>query len=67
MLYATPWNTRDGWKAFRENFFGLYSWVIGTKLSMDVRDKILPVIKPMLPEKEYKAYKDGLDYNKKGL
>ena len=38
VLYATPWNTRDGWKTFRENFFGLYSWVIGTKLSMDVRD-----------------------------
>ena len=33
VLYATPWNCRDSVKYFREKFFGLYSWVIGTKLS----------------------------------
>ena len=67
MLYATPWNTRDGWKTFRENFFGIYSWIIGTALSMDVRDKILPKIKDMLTEEDYLAYKRGLDNNRKGL
>ena len=67
VLYATPWNTREGWKSFRENFFGLYSWVIGTKLSMDVRDKILPEMKSMLTQEDYRAYKEGLDTNKKGL
>ena len=67
MLYATPWNTRDGWKTFRENFFGIYSWIIGTALSIDVRDKILPKIKDMLSEEDYLAYKRGLENNRKGL
>ena len=44
VLYATPWNTRDGWKSFRENFFGIYSWVIGMTLSKNLRTKVLPKI-----------------------
>ena len=67
VLYATPWNTRDGWKSFRENFFGIYSWVIGMTLSKNLRTKVLPKIKSMLSEKDYRAYKQGLDNNKTGL
>ena len=67
VLYATPWNCREGVKFFRENFFGLYSWVIGTVLANDVRDNILPKMKSMLTEEDYRAYKEGLDNNRQGL
>ena len=64
VLYAAPWNTRDSVKFIRENFFGLYSWVVGTKLSMEVRDIVLPQMKHLLSEEDYKAYKKGLDNNR---
>ena len=67
VLYATPWNTRDSFDFFTKNFFGLYSYVIGMKLSMDVRKKILPRMKHLLPEEEYNHYKHACDTNKTGL
>ena len=67
VLYATPWNCREGVRFFREKFFGLYSQVIGNALNDDIRDKILPKMKPMLSEEDYEAYKQALDNNKDGL
>ena len=66
-LYATPWNTRDGYRFFRENFYGLYSHLFGMKLSEDIRKFILPQMKSMLSEDDYQGYKEALENNKTGL
>lgn len=67
VLYATPWNTRDGFEYFTKNFFGFYSWVIGIKLNMDLRSLVLPKMKHLLSEEDYEYYKQVMDQNKIGL
>ena len=67
VLYATPWNTRDGFDFFTKNFFGLYSWVVGIKLSMDIKNEILPKMKHLLSEEDYECYIQALEKNKTGL
>ena len=67
VLYATPWNTREGCRYFRENFFGLYSYVIGIKLNEDIRKLVLPKMKHLMSEEQYQEYKEILDTNKRGL
>lgn len=67
VLYATPWNTRDGFDFFCNNFYGLYSWAIGVNLNRDIRDKVLPRMKHLLSEEDYDYYKQTLDTNTTGL
>ena len=67
VLYATPWNTRDGFDFFCNNFYGLYSWAIGVNLNRDIRDKVLPRMKHLLSEEDYDYYKQTLDANTTGL
>ena len=66
VLYATPWNTRDGFEFFKNTFFGLYSYAVGINLN-HITKKILPKIKQFLPEDEYNQYKHCVDNNKIGL
>lgn len=67
VLYATPWNARDGFDFFCNNFYGLYSWAIGVNLNRDIRDKVLPRMKHLLSEEDYDYYKQTLDTNTTGL
>ena len=67
VLYATPWNTRDSVDFFRNNFFGLYSYVIGIKLNMDIKNKVLPKMKHLMSEEDYNYYMNAVETNKNGL
>ena len=66
-MYATPWSTKDGFNFFCNNFYGLYSKVIGICLNNDIKDNILPKMKQYMSEEEYDNYMNVLETNKVGL
>ena len=67
ILYAGLWDFTKQHDYLFNNFFGLYHFVIGMTLSLNIQYKVLPQMKPYLSDEDYKLYEHCLQTNWKGI